>query len=229
MGSRSSLRGHLQWNIRERTSCTTHHQNQISGVEIEVNETAGWKTRQPEELGNIGWVIDRKDRTITQMEETWSTLILPMGESAFAQEPLVCLLEEDYSHFNARYAFTEATADPRMIGHMQWLRSAVGKPPLGTNAKFTDANRLLSEQLVFEDSRNCLGLQLADMLASVLCRALNDRLQISGWKDFGGLLVRRREPGTGFIQLGVGGDVPMPSHAAKVCRVLHAKAKAMLR
>jgi hypothetical protein len=44
--------------------------------------------RQPEELGDIGWVVDRKDRTITQMEDTWSTLILPLSENAFAEKPL---------------------------------------------------------------------------------------------------------------------------------------------
>jgi hypothetical protein len=40
--------------------------------------------RQPLELGDISWVIDRKDRTITQMEDTWSTLILPLSESTVA-------------------------------------------------------------------------------------------------------------------------------------------------
>ena len=59
-------------------------------------------------------------------------------------------------------------------------------------------------------------------------RALNDRLQFSGWKDFGGLLVRHREPGTGFIQLGPGGNTPLQGHAKKVCQVLDARAKSMI-
>jgi len=84
--------------------------------------------RQPQELGDIGWVIDRKDRTITRMEETWSTLILPVSESAIARKPLVCIMEEDYSHFEARYGFTEATADPEMVQHIRWLSSVSGKP-----------------------------------------------------------------------------------------------------
>lgn len=120
--------------------------------------------RQPEELGNIGWVIDRKDRTITQMEETWSTLILPMSESAFAREPLACIAEEDYSHFEARYGFTEAPADPEMVRHIQWLSSVHGKPPRAKDAVGIDAKRLLTEQRTFADSHDCLGLQLTDML-----------------------------------------------------------------
>jgi hypothetical protein len=184
--------------------------------------------RQPQELGNIGWVIDRKDRTLTQMEDTWSTLILPLSESAFAREPLTCVVGEDYSHFEARYGFTEATASPEMLRHLRWLRSAHRMPPRAKCPVGVDARLLLTEQRTFEDSRDSLGLQLADMLAAILRRALNDRLQFTGWKDVGGLLVRQRQAGDGFIQLGSSADVPMPDHAGKVCLALHARAKDMI-
>lgn len=184
--------------------------------------------RQPGELGDIGWVIDRKDRTITQMEETWSTLILPMSEAAFARRPLTCIEGEDYSHYEARYGFTDSTTDCEILRHSKWVRSAYGLPPKEKGEVGIDAKRLLTEQRTFENSRDSIGLQLADMLASILRRALNDRLQYSGWKDFGGLLVRHHEPGTGFIQLGPGGDVPMLGHAKKVCQVLDARAKSMV-
>ena len=160
--------------------------------------------RQPQELGDIGWIIDRKDKTITEMEEAWSTLILPLSENAFAKEPVVCIEEEDYSHFNARYGVPEATADPEMLRHMRWLGSVYGKPMSEKDSFGIDARLLLTEQLTFQNSHDSLGLQLSDMLASILRRALNDRLQFPGWKDFGGLLVRHAQPGTGFIQLGIG-------------------------
>jgi hypothetical protein len=41
--------------------------------------TLNFVQRQPQELGDIGWVVDRKDRTITQMEETWSTPVRVLG------------------------------------------------------------------------------------------------------------------------------------------------------
>jgi hypothetical protein len=66
------------------------------------------------------------------------------------------------------------------------------------------------------------------MLATILRRAFNNRLQFHGWKDFGGLLVRHRRVGHGFIQLGSGGDIRMLGHAGKVCQALHARAKNML-
>jgi Protein of unknown function (DUF3800) len=184
--------------------------------------------RQPRELGDIGWVIDRKDRTITQMEETWTTLILPMSESASAREPLTCIEGEDYSHFDARYGIREATADQETLRHSEWLSSVYGVPPKEKGEVGIDAKRLLTEQQTFENSRDSVGLQLTDMLASILRRALNDRLQFSGWKDFGGLLVRHHQPGTGFIQLGPGGDTPVLGHAKKVCQLLHARAKGMV-
>lgn len=184
--------------------------------------------RQPQELGDIGWVIDRKDRTITQMEDTWSTLILPMGENAFAREPLICIMEEDYSHFNARYGFTEATADPQMLQHIRWLNSVYGKPTRSNESMGINAKLLLTEQLSFQDSHDSLGLQLSDMLAAILRRALNNRLQFRGWKDFGGLLVRQRQAGKGLIQLGPGVDTPVVGHARRVCQALHARAKDMV-
>jgi hypothetical protein len=184
--------------------------------------------RQPQELGDIAWVIDRKDRTITEMEETWSTLILPLGESAFAREPLTSIVEEDYSHFDARYGFTEATADPEMLRHIQWLRSVYGKPTSAKDHLGINLKRLLIEQRTFQDSRDSLGLQLSDMLAAILRRALNNRLQFPGWKDFGGLLTRHWQPGHGFIQLGAGRDIRMLGHPSKVCQALHARAKDMI-
>jgi hypothetical protein len=184
--------------------------------------------RQPQELGDIRWVIDRKDRTMTQVEDAWSTLILPLSERAFGRESLACLMGADYSYFEARYGFTEATADPEMLRHIQWLSSVYGKPGKTDDWVGIDANRLLTEQLIFQDSRDSLGLQLTDMLAAILRRALNDHLQLPGWKDFGGLLVRQQQPGVGFIQLGARDEIVMQGHARKVCKVLDARAKSML-
>jgi hypothetical protein len=44
--------------------------------------------RGPSELGRFVWTIDRKDRTVTEMEQLWSTLILPIGEPRSAERPL---------------------------------------------------------------------------------------------------------------------------------------------
>ena len=198
-------------------------------LETIQNATLYFVQRQPKELGDIAWIIDRKNRTITQMEDTWTTLILPMSESHFAKTPLVALAEADYSHFDARYGFTAATVDDEMAQHLEWMRATYGPRQLTGEKSGIDAKLLLTEQRTFMDSRDSLGLQLADMLATVLRRALNDRLQLPGWKDFGRLLVRKGQPRLSFVQLGPG-DAPihLPKHAATVCRALDAQAKSML-
>jgi hypothetical protein len=80
--------------------------------------------RLPKELGSIEWIIDRKDRGITEMEDTWSTLILPMSESHFMNKPLACLQGADYSHFDARYGIR--ADDEEMNRHVAWTREAYG-------------------------------------------------------------------------------------------------------
>jgi hypothetical protein len=183
--------------------------------------------RQPMELGDISWVIDRKDRTITEMEETWSTLILPLSETAFVKKPLVFIEGEDYSYFESRYGPPDGLVDPEMLRHREWLSSVSEKP---MDSVSIDAMLLLTEQRTFEDSRNSLGLQLCDMLAAILRRALNNRLQLPGWEHLGGLLIRHRNPGEGLVQLGLlpEDDNRMPSHAERVCLILDKKAKSMI-
>ncbi len=186
--------------------------------------------RLPRELGEIKWIVDRKNRTITQMEEMWTTLILPMSETHFGRTPLKTLVEADYSHFDARYGFSIETGDTEMLRHLEWVRQAHGGRPLTPTDRGIDAKLLLTDQRDFLDSQSSLGLQLADMLATILRRALNDRLQFRGWKNFGRLLAREGQPGSSFLQLGRADGAPrsLKGHAEKVCRALDATAKSML-
>jgi hypothetical protein len=134
-------------------------------LKVIEESTLYYVQRLPEELGSITWTIDWKNRMITEMEETWSTLILPMSEGHFARSPLPTLKGANYSHFDARYGIDPN--DREMKRHIEWTREAYGirddeRPP-GLNVGL-----LLSEQREFVDSANSLGLQLADMLATIL-------------------------------------------------------------
>lgn len=186
--------------------------------------------RRPEELGDIAWEIDRKGRTLTEMEETWSTLVLPASESYFMKKPLTFLKEADYSHF-ARYE-TDLATDADMARHTEWLAAAYGKPEVAQEAaqrgSVINSTRLLTEQRRFADSLNSLGLQLADMVASILRRALNGRLQKSGWKNIGKLVVRQSKPGW-LSRLGPESGAPsIPQTVVEVRDQLMALAKPML-
>ena len=63
-------------------------------------------------------MVDRRGRTLSEMEEMWSTLILPMSESHFMREPMSFLREGDYSHFNRRDE-TSLASDAEMARHVR--------------------------------------------------------------------------------------------------------------
>jgi len=199
-------------------------------MEVLREATAYYVQRYPKELGEIAWFVDRKNRTTTQMEAMWTALVLPVGETRFAKAPLQALEGADYSHFYGRYGFTTETIGEGMAKHVEWMREVHGILPLEQGKHGLDAKLLLTDRREFRDSRDTLGLQLADMLASILRRALNDHLQFPGWKDFGKLLVRKREPAASFLQLGIAPVAPLTlkGRAKMVCLELDARAKSML-
>lgn len=189
--------------------------------------TLYYAQRAPIELGDISWIIDRKNRTITEMEQTWATLILPASESHYAKTPLDRLRGADYSYYDARYGIDRQNASEELLRHIDWMRSQYDvKEPLH---KVIDSRKLLSEQRQFGDSRDSLGLQLADMLATILRRALNGNLGKEGWKDFGRLLILKTR--SSFIQLGSSTDGQprfVRGRAEAVSKVLSSRAKSML-
>jgi hypothetical protein len=155
-------------------------------------------------------------------------MILPFSESHYAKTKFHTLQGADYSHFHKRYSTKASQMDTESARHMAWLTEAHKVRQIAEDDWVVNASKLFSEQRDFEDSRDCLGVQLADNLATILRRALNDKLQKHGWGRFGELIVRQRNIGSYFMQIGKGGSLKMPQHAASVCRVLDGRAKAMM-
>ena len=116
-----------------------------------------------------------------------------------------------------------------MAQHLRWVATIYGKGEPDLAKPVTDSRLLLTEQLQFLDSRASLGLQLADMLASILRRALNGHLQKSGWKDFGKLVVYDPKPGW-FSQLGRQVAEPQwPQTVREVWNALRKSSKSIVR
>jgi hypothetical protein len=196
-------------------------------LKVVQNAILYYVQREPKELGEIAWTIDRKDRTITEMEETWTTLILPAAEHHFVNKPLISLIGADYSHFENRYEVELAT-NKDMADHVEWVRETFGDRGLPRSGRVIDAKLLLTEQQKFGDSRDSLGLQLADTLANILRRALNKRLQEPGWRDLGKLVVHDPQPGW-FLQLGRDMDRrPVPDDVLPVWEALTSQSKSMV-
>ena len=91
-----------------------------------------------------------------------------------------------------------------------------------------DAKRIWTEELAFADSKNNLGLQLADIAASILYRALNGHLQARGWEPISNLLIRKKI--APIVKLGKAAEQQssLEPHAARVWRKLDANSKAMV-
>jgi hypothetical protein len=66
------------------------------------------------------------------------------------------------------------------------------------------------------------------MLASILSRALNDRLQRPGWNGYGNLTVEKIRGSSSFVQLGGATDLDLPPKAAAVWLALKAQCQPML-
>jgi hypothetical protein len=185
--------------------------------------------RQPRELGEFAWTIDRKDRAVTEMEQLWSALMLPMGESRSSLYPYARVEGFDYTHF-AKYEVDEATAEDKMSRHLKWMRETLpSASPRTEPLRCIDAKKLWTEKRSFEDSKNSLGLQLADIAATTLCRALNGNLQQAGWKPISRLLIRKKT--APFLQIGRAARGQHPALdpvAEKVWRTLDANSQSMV-
>ena len=183
--------------------------------------------RLPQELAEFRWVIDAKDRKITDFEKLWTTVILPVLESQSVTTPLVFSTGADYSHFR-RFFYDEATADPEARQHVEWLRQLVG-PRETFNG--VDLRKLLEEHRAFANSQNSLGVQLVDVIGSAFFRALNGTLAQKAWARLGALLVKEAPATIHFIALSAAGrpaGVTAVEHpSAEIVRQIEAQARSM--
>jgi Protein of unknown function (DUF3800) len=195
---------------------------------IEVADIAPlyYVQRVPQELGSFTWLIDRKDRDLTLMERTWSTFILPAGEFRSRKKPGTRLAGADYSHFT-KYQIHESDANPEWAKKIAWMRQtySIDIPPGEFQA--TDWKKLISEDRAFADSKSSLGLQLADITATSIRRALKANLQQQGWEPFGQLLIHKKS--LPFCMIGrPPRSTKLEEPAKSVWQVLSAHSKLMI-
>jgi hypothetical protein len=184
--------------------------------------------RLPRELGQFRWTIDRKDQSPTRMEEIWTALILPIGQARSAQEPFAKVEGFDYSHF-APYEIVESTAHEQMRKHLERMRSTLPfRKRIPGELRCIAAGKILNNDRKFAHSRSNLGLQLADIAASIICRAYNGNLQSPGWRDASKLLARKKT--APILQIGKAAHYRrgLESRAAAVWRQLDANSQAMV-
>ena len=111
----------------------------------------------------------------------------------------------------------------------QWLDGV--RPRSGAHEKFggIDIGLIMKEDLAFRNSKDELGLQLADIVASAFTRAFNRTLGEAGWRDLGRLLICRTAGAARLVQLRAGPHQSdaCPEALAVVARALNRRSKSM--
>ncbi|MCK4486086.1 MAG: DUF3800 domain-containing protein [Desulfobacterales bacterium] len=178
--------------------------------------------RVPSTLASFRWVIDAKADKVTDYEQLWSTVVMPFLQSSSLTKPMICLKGGDYSWFQRKFDMTMPTPP----NHLKpGIRSDEPVEPFHCS----DVKKIMTENLSFASSEKELGLQLADIAANAIRRALQGNLQFAGWRDLGKVMVEN-ESGKRTVTMlalhndAVTGKVPY----APVLEYLEKQAKPML-
>ena len=149
--------------------------------------------RCPRDLGYFRWRIDQKNSTRTEFEKSFLTLTPGILQSVYLRDPLPMLKGADYSAFS-RFEYPDGKA-PTHLGAFY-----------GIDTKGMDLSlnigQIIQEDIKFVDSRKSPGIQVADLLAAGVRRALRqyfkDNYQAA---ELLGALMPQREKGKPPVQL----------------------------
>ena len=138
--------------------------------------------KNPPELGAFRWFIDAKDKTKTAYEAAWELMAAGLIQTKGIEKPGIAVVEGDYTFF--RRSFMDAdTKWP------DYLPKPHGRGPF-ERGMIWNLKKVLYDSLSFVDSKNCCGLQLADIVTSTFRRALMGRLKQPGYNRLGELMRR---------------------------------------
>lgn len=152
--------------------------------------------RIPKELRSFHWVVDAKQEKLTEFEKAWSQAVYPIMSTISLKEPFGRIEGGDYSYMD-RYEQKEDEETLRSI--REWAES--NNPELkGEKINALDLSMILGESFKFEDSKKDKGLQLVDVIANGIQRALNNKLQEKGWREIGSLMISKNPYPMEFIR-----------------------------
>ena len=147
--------------------------------------------RVPKELQWFYWMVDAKEQSKTAYEDAWSTALFPVMAGQSAQNPIALVEGGDYSYFEK---FEERGTDAiRKIEKEKGIEEGeLAAIKLG---------EVIGAHFEFQDSRYNVGLQMADILANAVQRALNGKLKVTGWGEIGRIMIRREPNPVRFVQI----------------------------
>ncbi len=174
--------------------------------------------RRPATLREFRWRIDQKNTTKTNFEEAFEKLAPALLQTRSIREPFSWVREFDYRHF-VSYDFEDGQKP-------DYLQRDYGFPPMdGFNVQ-----KLFRGNLKFVDSKSLDGVQVADLLASGLRRALkrsfDDPLSVA--RRLGRLTVQnvRGRQSVNLISLGL--EEALPAQSAAIVRCINESSKSFI-
>lgn len=169
-----------------------------------------WVQRRPTTLREFRWRIDQKNTTKTTFEDAFEKIAPALLQTRSINDPAIHVRGFDYRHFSA-YEFAKGEFP-------DYLQTDHGLPPMeGFNLQ-----KLFRGNLCFADSKKIDGLQIADLLASGLRRALKQAFDDpKGVAEKLGQLTVQNVRGEQSISLvSLGAEEPLPPPQAAVVRAM---------
>lgn len=175
--------------------------------------------RIPTTLGNFSWTIDRKNKTLTEYENLWKYLVLPIIQTKSITDPVVMFPKGNYDSFS-KYENPENTPP-------EYLKPYLKEP---TERFYSiDANKLIMEDLKFSDSKDHRGLQLVDILVTNVRRAFQGNLKIKGWCNIGKLMVQAKRGSNSIRMISLGNiEIKKPLPYNLLIKITDDSAKQMI-
>lgn len=148
-----------------------------------------YSLRKPKELEFFNWIIDAKNQSITTSEKIWKKLVLPLAQSQSFNKPLLMIKEGNYNYF-----FKNRTSGDIP----NYLTKHIGEMD---PKDFFELNSVYSN-IKFENSKDNIGVQLADILTTAIRRSMVGNLQKSGWKNFGNIMTMGEKQSITLMNMG---------------------------
>lgn len=174
--------------------------------------------RKPVSLREFRWRVDQKNTSKTVFEEVFEKMAPPLLQARSIREPMMYIRQFDYRDL-AAYEFAPGKGP-------DYLQTEYGLPPMdGLNVQ-----KLFRGNLKFVDSVASEGVQVADLLASGLRRALkgnfDDPIKIA--KAIGKLCVQNVKGSQAINLISFGEARPLPKSTLSVVRELDRACKQFL-
>lgn len=123
--------------------------------------------RFPKNLGRFRWRIDQKNTEKNEYENAFEKVAPALLQSISLENPSIAVREFDYSAMS-KFIYTKENA-PKYLNECYGLNVNVdGSMNIG---------KIMRDDLSFPDSKECIGVQVADLLASGLRRALRGQFE----------------------------------------------------